>query len=184
MVMENGVDAFHIPYIHGAGEVPKILEAGPIEDGHIWKSSVRASYGAGKRGTWMTPDGKIDLTLHFLLWGLGLGIANWPAELGAARMITNPTPIDDTYSELFWCMSMTRGDDDGDKPNAFAKKFMDHQRSTVTQDFFTWANMEVLHPPNFAPEEGKHYAALRRWAWQFYPDLPKPQRVAAPNNGV
>jgi len=36
--------------------------------------------------------------------------------------------------------------------------------------FFTWENMKVLHTPNFAQEEAKHYSALRRWAWQFYPN--------------
>ena len=177
MVMENGVDAFHIPYIHGAGEIPRIDSAGPTDENHIWKSIVTTSYGAGKESTWLTPSGKVELSLSFLLWGLGLGIANWPTELFAARMITNPTPIDDTYSELFWCMTVDRGDDTSDVPSTGAQKFIGHQRNTVTQDFFTWANMEVLHPPNFAPEEGKHYAALRRWAWQFYPDLQMPQRV-------
>ncbi|QZT58560.1 Rieske 2Fe-2S domain-containing protein [Mycolicibacterium austroafricanum] len=177
MVMENGVDAFHIPYIHGAGEVPRIVSAGPTSAGHIWESVVSTSYGAGKKKTWLTPTGQIELTLSFLLWGVGLGLANWPIELFAARMITNPTPIDDTHSELFWCMTTDKGDDTGDQPNEFSAKFVEHQRKTVTQDFFTWANMEVLHPPNFAPEEGKHYAALRRWAWQFYPDLQKPQRI-------
>jgi hypothetical protein len=29
--------------------------------------------------------------------------------------------------------------------------------------------MKTLHTPNFTPEEGKYYAKLRRWAWQFYP---------------
>lgn len=180
MVMENGVDAFHIPFIHGAGEVPEIVSAGPTEkDEHVWQSVVTTSYGAGKEETWLTPDGKVDLTLSFVLWGLGLGMASWPAALLGGRMITNPTPIDDTHTELFWCMTVDRGDDTGEAPGQFASKFIEHQRKTVTQDFFTWANMEVLHPPNFAPEEGKHYAALRRWAWQFYPDLEMPRRASS-----
>ena len=43
----------------------------------------------------------------------------------------------------------------------------------IEQDFFTWENMKVLHTPNFAPEEAKNYAALRRWARQFYPETPQ-----------
>ena len=80
-------------------------------------------------------------------------------------------------------MTVERKGDAGDEPVGKAITFMNHQRDTITQDFFTWANMEVLNPPNFAPEEGKHYAALRRWAWQFYPDLVRPQRVTPKARG-
>ncbi|HEX2562956.1 MAG TPA: hypothetical protein VHK25_03515, partial [Acidimicrobiales bacterium] len=39
----------------------------------------------------------------------------------------------------------------------------------IKQDFFTWENMKYLPKPNFAVEEAKDYAALRRWAQRFYP---------------
>jgi nitrite reductase/ring-hydroxylating ferredoxin subunit len=168
LVMENGVDAAHVQYIHGAGEVPVIDDV--VIEGPAWRTNVSITYGAGKGSTWLTPDGAIEAKMHFDLWGIGLGMASWPEQLLGARMITNPTPIDDTHTELWWCMT-TRRTDGADEPSAPARKLMDHQRRTVEQDFFIWANMKVLHTPNFAPEEAKYYAAIRRWARQFYPEL-------------
>jgi hypothetical protein len=43
------------------------------------------------------------------------------------------------------------------------------QQEIIKQDFFTWENMKYLDKPNFAVEEAKDYAALRRWARRFYP---------------
>jgi phenylpropionate dioxygenase-like ring-hydroxylating dioxygenase large terminal subunit len=168
MVIENGADAAHVAYIHGAGTVPVIQR---VEiDGPHWRTWVSATYGAGKESTWLTPGGAVDVTLTFSLWGIGLGTAEWPADLLRAVMITNPTPVDEVHTEIFWCMSTAKGKGSGDQPDRFAVKLMEHQWETVTQDFFTWENMKVLHTPNFAPEEAKHYATIRRWAWQFYPD--------------
>ena len=57
--------------------------------------------------------------------------------------------------------------------SAAGRKFIEHQWSTVRQDFFIWEHMKTLHAPNFTPEEAKYYAKLRRWAWQFYPEASK-----------
>jgi hypothetical protein len=51
-----------------------------------------------------------------------------------------------------------------------ARKMLEHQRATVEQDFFIWEHMQTLQTPSFAPEEAQYYAAIRRWAWQFYPE--------------
>lgn len=166
MVMENGVDAFHVPFIHGAGELPEIKEVSV--DGHAWRTDIAVTYGAGKESTWLTPDGAIEASMRFDLWGIGLGMASWPDALLGGRMLTNPTPIDDTHTELFWRMT-TALQPDRPEPSAGALKMMDHQREIVAMDFFTWEHMKVLHTPSFAPEEARYYAALRRWAWQFYP---------------
>jgi hypothetical protein len=98
-------------------------------------------------------------------------VATWPAELMGGFMVTNVTPVDDTYSELFWFMTTLRDSDDGDEISPAGRKFTEHQWRTVRQDFFIWENMKTLHTPNFTPEEGKYYAMLRRWAWQFYPEV-------------
>jgi phenylpropionate dioxygenase-like ring-hydroxylating dioxygenase large terminal subunit len=166
MVMENGVDAFHVPFIHGAGEIPRITSV--EADGHSWRTDITVTYGAGKESTWLTPDGAIEASMRFDLWGIGLGMATWPDHLLGGRMITNPTPIDDTHTELFWRMTVVRQEDE-EAPSRGATRMMDSQREIVAMDFFTWEHMKVLHTPSFAPEEAKYYAALRRWAWQFYP---------------
>jgi hypothetical protein len=84
--------------------------------------------------------------------------------------VTNVTPVDDTYSDYWFYMTVARNGDDSPTPNALVRKMIDHQMKTIEQDFFTWENMKVLHTPNFAVEEAQHYSALRRWAWQFYPN--------------
>jgi phenylpropionate dioxygenase-like ring-hydroxylating dioxygenase large terminal subunit len=166
MVMENGVDAFHVPFIHGAGEIPVIREV--VAEGHEWRTIIDVTYGAGKESTWLTPDGAVEAAMRFDLWGIGLGLAVWPDLLLGGRMITNPTPIDETHTELFWCMTTAKVDGE-DAPSRGAVRMMDSQREIVAMDFFTWEHMKVLHTPSFAPEEAKYYAAMRRWAWQFYP---------------
>lgn len=175
LVVENGVDAAHVQYIHGGGEVPEIREI--TTDGHIWRTVVAAQYGAGKDSTWLTPEGAVEVILQFDLWGIGLGMASWPPELLGGRMITNPTPVDDEYIDLWWCMTTLR-EPGSDEPTKAARRMMEHQQRTVEQDFFIWENMEVLSAPNFATEEAKYYGAMRRWARQFYPGLDSGTRPA------
>jgi hypothetical protein len=169
MVMENGVDAAHIPNIHGAGVIPTI--EGVEADGHEWCTRVRASYGAGKDATWLTPEGEIDVAVDFRLWGIGIGAAFWPEALMGAVMPNFVTPVDETYSDFWWHMTARRPPGSGVEVPKLVQRFFDHQRETITEDFFTWEHMKVLTTPNFAPEEGKYYAAMRRWARQFYPDM-------------
>jgi phenylpropionate dioxygenase-like ring-hydroxylating dioxygenase large terminal subunit len=170
MPVENGVDANHLVFIHGAGLPPTFEEV--VADGHRWTTKLTAYYGEGRQdGSWLTPEGAMKLHLEFRLWGIGLGVATWPAELMGGFMVTNVTPVDDTYSELFWFMTTLRDSDDGDEISPAGRKFTEHQWRTVRQDFFIWENMKTLHTPNFTPEEGKYYAMLRRWAWQFYPEV-------------
>jgi phenylpropionate dioxygenase-like ring-hydroxylating dioxygenase large terminal subunit len=168
LVMENGVDVAHVQYIHGGGEVPEI-RAIDIE-GHAWRTVVGVTYGAGKEATWLTPDGALEVVLHFDLWGVGLGMASWPPQLLGGRMITNPTPVDEEYIDLWWCMTTEREPGNA-SPSKAARRMIEHQRRTVEQDFFIWENMKVLTVPSFATEEARYYGAMRRWARQFYPEL-------------
>jgi hypothetical protein len=79
---------------------------------------------------------------------------------------------------------MTTARTESDEPPPLARKMIEHQRATVEQDFFIWEHMKVLHTPSFAPEEAKYYAAIRRWAKQFYPDLAPLADEAASNGHV
>jgi phenylpropionate dioxygenase-like ring-hydroxylating dioxygenase large terminal subunit len=174
MPVENGADATHLVFIHGAGLPPTFDEV--AVEGHTWRTKLTAYYGEGKDGSWLTPEGAVKLHLQFALWGIGLGTATWPPELMSGFMITNITPVDETYTEIFWCMTTKKAPGEGDEMSPAGRKFIEHQWRTVTQDFFIWENMKTLHTPNFTPEEAKYYATLRRWAWQFYPDAAKPAR--------
>jgi nitrite reductase/ring-hydroxylating ferredoxin subunit len=168
LVVENGVDPAHVMPIHGAGEMPEIQSYG--SDGHIWRTVITASYGAGRKSTWMTPGGRRTATLEWVLWGIGMGTSEWPEELMSLVMFLCATPVDDTYSDIRLCLTAKRHPDSPEPPSA-VRKMIAHQMHTVTQDFFIWENMKVLHPPNFAPEEAKPYATMRKWAQQFYPGI-------------
>jgi phenylpropionate dioxygenase-like ring-hydroxylating dioxygenase large terminal subunit len=172
MIIENGVDPAHIPYIHGAGVVPEVR--GFEADGHRWITRVTASYGAGKESTWLTPEGRIDVDVEFRLWGVGMGAAIWPDELMGAVMPNFVTPVDDTYSDFWWHMTARRVPGSEDAMPKDMIRFMEHQRDTITDDFFIWEHMQTLRNPSFAPEEAKGFAAMRRWAWQFYPTAEHP----------
>jgi 3-Ketosteroid 9alpha-hydroxylase C-terminal domain len=59
--------------------------------------------------------------------------------------------------------------DESDVPSGRSARWITLQQEIIKQDFFTWENMKYLERPNFAVEEAKDYAALRRWARRFYP---------------
>ncbi len=168
MVAENGADFYHVVKVHGAGEIPEFLTFNFEE--HRFFAEVAITYGAGKESTWLTPNGPVRETLEFYLWGIGQGAVVWRGEILPSVQVTNVTPVDETYSDYWFCMTAKRGDDGSEGPTGIVRKMLDHQMKTIEQDFFTWENMKVLHTPNFAQEEANHYAALRRWAWQFYPN--------------
>jgi hypothetical protein len=80
------------------------------------------------------------------------------------------TPVDETHSD-YWFGMTTRRKPDEEGPTGTARRMIDMQMKIIEQDFFTWENMKQLHVPNFVPEEATNYAALRRWAHQFYPTV-------------
>jgi len=181
MIVENGVDPAHIPYIHGAGEMPVVQ--GFEADGHRWVTRVRASYGAGKQGTWLTPEGRVDVDVEFRLWGVGIGAAYWPQELMGAVMPNFVTPVDEVFSDFWWHMTAPRVEGSEQEMPRQMVRFMEHQRDTITDDFFIWEHMQVLPTPSFAPEEARGFAEMRRWAWQFYPSVVRSSTHSTPGAG-
>jgi hypothetical protein len=95
----------------------------------------------------------------------------FPDDLMPAIQFTNVTPVDDTHSDYYFCMTTRRRPaDPADAPGYAEQRIIDFQMKVIEQDFFTWENMKILHTANFAAEEAKNYSALRRWCRQFYPD--------------
>ena len=170
MVMENGADIYHVVYIHGSGAPPEMLK---FElEGHRFSAELRMTYGAGKERTWLTPDGATGGLVTYDMTGISQACVRWPKELlGGLILIGSVTPIDTTHSDYYVAMTVPREPGDiSEGITGAARRLIDHQFKIIEQDFFTWENMKVLHRANFAPEEGKYYAAFRRWSWQFYPD--------------
>jgi hypothetical protein len=133
-------------------------------------------YGANKDGNWLTEGGAQKAIIESQTIGIGHTWLAWPAELLEAVQFTNVTPVDETHSDYYFGMT-TKREDGEEGPTGKARRMIDMQMKLVEQDFFTWENMKVLHVPNFVPEEATNYAALRRWAHQFYPT---PGPVPAP----
>jgi nitrite reductase/ring-hydroxylating ferredoxin subunit len=164
---ENTVDFVHVKYVHGAGDPPLCREM--RYEGHTYSAKTELTYGAGKKSTWMTPNGASTALLDQGLVGLGLAYQRWRAPLTPALLLVTTTPVDDTYCDLFVMMTTERADGE-DRPLGLRRAMIDHQRRAVEQDFFTWENMRVLDKPNLTPEETKTWGLFRRWASQFYPE--------------
>jgi hypothetical protein len=108
-------------------------------------------------------------------YGLGIGFVRFPKEVLDSVQITSHTPVDDEYTDYFFVMAAAREDgDEGDTPSSRVARWISVQQQIIKQDFFTWENMAYLEKPNFAAEEAKDYAAVRRWARHFYPPEPAP----------
>ncbi len=179
MVLENAADPFHVQYVHGNAETPETLSFD--FDKHTFHAKVAVTYGAGRAATWLTPHGPVRAVLQYAQHGIGQGFVRWPEEILPTVQITNVTPVDDVYSDYWFCQSSIREPGDtGDEPTGRAQKLLELQKVVVQQDFFTWENMKYLDKPNFATEEARDYAAVRRWAHQFYPEDAQPasMRVA------
>jgi phenylpropionate dioxygenase-like ring-hydroxylating dioxygenase large terminal subunit len=168
MIVENAADPYHVEVVHH-GDRPAQTTSFNLYDDHL-HATVDINYGGGRPSTWLTPNGPVDGEVVYDTYGLGIGFVRFPAEVIGSVQITGHTPVDETYTDYFFAMAVVREPGDaGDAPSSRAERWIALQQETIKQDFFTWENMAYLDKPNFAAEEAKDYAALRRWARRFYP---------------
>jgi phenylpropionate dioxygenase-like ring-hydroxylating dioxygenase large terminal subunit len=180
MIVENAADPYHIMPVHH-GDRPAQTTSFELHEFHL-HATVDVNYGGGHETTWLTPDGPVDGTVVYDTWGMGIGFVRFPDEVLASVQITGHTPIDEDYTDYFYTMACVREPGDtGDEPKGRPARWIQLQQEIIKQDFFTWENMKYLDKPNFAVEEAKDYAALRRWARRFYPEDGTP--VGAPGGG-
>lgn len=183
MIVENAADPYHIEHVHG-GDRPARTTSFELHDFHL-HATVSVGYGGGKPSTWLTPDGPVDGTVVYDTYGLGLGFVRFPAEVLASVQITGHTPVDEEHTDYYFTMSCVREPGDtGDVPSGRAARWIELQQHIVKQDYFTWENMTYLTKPNFAVEEARDYAALRRWARRFYPPDTLPGGDAVDTRGA
>jgi phenylpropionate dioxygenase-like ring-hydroxylating dioxygenase large terminal subunit len=168
MIVENAADPYHIEPVHH-GDRPAHTSSFELLENHL-HATVTVNFGGGKPTTWLTPNGPVDGTVVYDTYGLGLGFVRFPAEVLASVQITGHTPVDEEYTDYYFTMACIRepGDTSG-VPTGRAERWMRVQQHTIKQDYPIWENMKYLPKPNFAVEEAKDYAALRRWARRFYP---------------
>ncbi|HLN17062.1 MAG TPA: Rieske 2Fe-2S domain-containing protein [Acidimicrobiales bacterium] len=168
MIVENAADPYHIAPVHH-GDRPAVCTSFELHDYYL-HATVDVNYGGGKGTTWLTPNGPVDGEVIYDTFGLGIGFVRFPAEVLASTQITGHTPVDEEYTDYWYTMACIREPGDkGDKPAERAMRWCNLQQEIIKQDFFTWEHMKYLTKPNFAVEEAKNYAALRRWARRFYP---------------
>lgn len=182
MVLENAADPYHVPYVHGGSENPEVkwFEF----DKHEFQAEVAITYGGGKPSTWLTPNGPVRAAVRYHQVGIGQGFVRWPDEILPTLQVSNVTPVDDVYSDYWFCQTSVREEGDtGDLMTGRAKKLLELQKIVITQDFFTWENMKYLAKPNFATEEARDYSGVRRWAHQFYPVDAQPTAMLESRTG-
>ena len=174
MIVENAADPYHIAPVHH-GDRPAQTTSFELHDYYL-HATVRVNYGGAHETTWLTPNGPVDGDVVYDTYGLGIGFVRFPPEVLASVQITGHTPVDEQYTDYWFTMACVREPGDtGDVPSGRAARWITLQQEIIRQDFFTWENMKYLPKPNFAVEEAKDYAALRRWARRFYPDeAPRP----------
>lgn len=168
MIVENAADPYHIQPVHH-GDRPAQTTSFELLENHL-HATVDVNFGGAHETTWLTPNGPVDGTVIYDTYGLSIGFVRFPAEVLASVQITGHTPVDEDYTDYYFTMACIREPGDtGDEPNGRAARWIQLQQEIIKQDFFTWENMKYLPKPNFAVEEAKDYAALRRWAQRFYP---------------
>jgi phenylpropionate dioxygenase-like ring-hydroxylating dioxygenase large terminal subunit len=168
MIVENAADPYHIEPVHH-GDRPAHTSSFELHENHL-HATVTVNFGGGKPSTWLTPNGPVDGTVVYDTYGLGIGFVRFPAEVLASVQITGHTPVDEDYTDYYFTMACIRDPGDtGEVPTGRAERWMRVQQQTIKQDYSIWENMRYLPKPNFAVEEARDYAALRRWARRFYP---------------
>ena len=162
---ENVCDPAHVPYVHGAPAPGVELTF----DGIHLHADLTIVYGEGAEKTALTPNGPVEEVVEVDFYGMGSGTLRLK-KLYPTIQITSFTPVDDEHVDYYFQQASLRlPGDDSDEPKGPAKRVLEMQQQVITQDFWTWENMTYLQEPNFAAEEAKNSAAVRRWVRQFYP---------------
>jgi 3-ketosteroid 9alpha-monooxygenase subunit A len=168
MPVENAVDPAHIQFVHGASQVPEVVEFQTHD--HQFDVEVAVTYGGDRTSTELTPQGAKVASFRISHEGLGFGVIRWDDALWPTIAIAAFTPVDDEYIDYFYQQASKREDGmTGNVPAGRAARMLKVQRAVVEQDFFAWENMKYLDRATFASLEAKNYGSLRDWAMQFYP---------------
>ena len=161
-IVENIVDAAHQVDVHGGTEPLEIVDFAP--DGPVFRVHTRLVLGAGKKSTWLTPDGKTVADLFMESWGVGIAIARHMQDRSIHAQ--NSTPIDDEHSALFATLFLVPPVDE--TARALAERRFRFEMKQLGHDIAIWEHMRYQPHAPFAGMETKPYGAFRAWASQFY----------------
>lgn len=161
-ISENAIDSLHFEWVHRAGESPTIL--GMEENGANLHVSQEIVYGAGKDGTWLTPEGPKKGSLEVNLWGLGLAFTRFAAADETLNLVA-PTPIEDGVSEYRmsnWVPVDASANDE------FVSRRHAEQFKQAERDIVIWNHQKYIAKPPYSRTEARAYRRFRDWASQFY----------------
>ena len=168
LVTENAVDGVHFKYVHGNSDIGTAVSY--EADKEIFKSVSKLTLGGGREKTWLTPDGPIEGTQEFTVYGLGLFLTRFP-DTDKALQIDCATPIDIDSSDRRISMFVRRTEGASDDiPTGNAMRRVRSSIKLAAQDFPIWENMTYRTRPLLTKEEAAPQIAVRRWALQFYPN--------------
>src|SRR5581483_9752511 len=116
----------------------------------------------------LTPNGPVAGIIESEAFGLGLGIARFMVEGRTVAQLVATTPIDEEHSEMFSTITTNRIPGEPE-PVGVAAKWIALQQEQITHDFHIWENQRYVERPLYAGSEERPFAAVRRFARQFYP---------------
>jgi nitrite reductase/ring-hydroxylating ferredoxin subunit len=155
---ENNNDPVHFQFVHGMVETPP-SEISYSDDGRHYRIVSQT--------TSETPFGTFETSLVRDSWGLGLtSVRTEGIEEAGLLMYSSTAPIDDEYVISRWLLTATRNWVD-----LAGEEFMNGLTTGVQQDFDIWANKVHRAKPLLCDDDG-YLAEYRKWARQFYSDLP------------
>lgn len=167
VVAENSGDAAHFCYVHGASDVPEIIDYSA--DGPRFETHFSVRYGGHRASTWATPNGPVDGKLSTVMHGIGLA-AGIITSFDTVYTLASTTPIDAGTSDhraTVWVPKL-RGDG-SPLDESVRDRWANQQRTQHVADFPVWENMTYIERPPFAQAEAKAFRALRSWIEGLYP---------------
>ncbi|GAB3200673.1 Rieske 2Fe-2S domain-containing protein [Nocardioides hungaricus] len=166
VVTENSCDAAHFRYVHGADEVPELVDFG--EAGHVFTSELRMRFGGGKESSWATPYGPVLGSIANRCYAVGYTSSRF-RSFDTVYTLAATTPVDHETSDHFATVWVPRLRGDGSELTpALRDRWSRQQISQHAADFPVWENMTYVQRPPFARDEAAAFRALRAWCDQFY----------------
>ena len=155
---ENAVDAAHVLYVHGSN--PKTSTVRQSE-GPIWECDFTLTFRNTKGED--VAEGSIDMQ-H---WGMGFMVHRLNGIRPTIQIYT-PTPTDG-WNCVLRGMAFAGREEGEETPPKIARRVVERQLHSATEDARIFATMRYIKKPPYAPEEAQNMWKMRRWMRQFYP---------------
>ena len=162
-ILENSVDASHVPTVHDARRPGKYTPK--TTKGTILQHSLNIQWDGAYIGF---PGTEMDVRLDVSVCGMGIIHVDTFADLVGmqARQRIFATPIDEDYIHLRAALHVRRMHDDETTANVH-KMFQNGFETDFVKDFPIWENKAYQPQPLLSEADGP-IGMFRKWARQFY----------------